>query len=87
MLVEVANLDELNTIIVVTHDVNAALEVADIVWLLGRDRDPAGAPIPGAHIQETYDLMSCGLAWHQGIGSSPRLLEMAAEIRSRFARL
>ncbi|HVR09524.1 MAG TPA: ATP-binding cassette domain-containing protein [Thermoanaerobaculia bacterium] len=84
MLVEVANLDELNTVIVVTHDINAALEVADVVWLLGRDRDPAGAPVPGARIQETYDLMECGLAWHKGIGSSPRLLEMAAKIRSRF---
>ncbi|HEV3456790.1 MAG TPA: ATP-binding cassette domain-containing protein [Thermoanaerobaculia bacterium] len=87
MLVEVANLDELNTVIVVTHDINAALEVADVVWLLGRDRDPAGAAVPGARIQETYDLMECGLAWHKGIGSSPRLLEMAAKIRARFALL
>jgi len=87
MLVEVANLDELNTIIVVTHDIAAALEVADTVWLLGRDRDAAGAPIPGARIQGTYDLMACGLAWHQGIACSPRLLEMAAEIRSRFGKL
>jgi NitT/TauT family transport system ATP-binding protein len=87
MLTEVVNLDELNTIIIVTHDVTAALEVADTVWLLGRDRDAAGAPIPGARIQATYDLMACGLAWHRGIGSSPRLLEMAAEIRGRFAKL
>ena len=87
MLTEVANLDELNTIIVVTHDIAAALEVADIVWLLGRDHDAAGAAIPGARIQGTYDLMQCGLAWHKGISSSPRLLEMAAEIRARFARL
>ncbi|MBV8202868.1 MAG: ABC transporter ATP-binding protein, partial [Acidobacteria bacterium] len=80
MLVEVANLDELNTVIVVTHDITAALEVADVVWLLGRDRDSSGAPLPGARIQDSYDLMECGLAWHKGIGSSPRLLEMAAKI-------
>jgi NitT/TauT family transport system ATP-binding protein len=87
MLTEVVNLDELNTIIIVTHDITAALEVADTVWLLGRDRDAAGAAIPGARIQATYDLMECGLAWHPGIGSSPRLLEMAAEIRGRFGKL
>jgi NitT/TauT family transport system ATP-binding protein len=87
MLVEAANLDELNTFIIVTHDIAAALEVADTVWLLGRDRDATGAPIPGARIQGTYDLMTCGLAWHKGIGSSPQLLAMAAEIRSRFGRL
>ena len=87
MLTEVANLDELNTIIVVTHDINAALEVADTVWLLGRDRDAAGKAIPGARVQGTYDLMECGLAWRQGIGALPQLLEMAAEIRGRFASL
>jgi NitT/TauT family transport system ATP-binding protein len=87
MLVEVANMDELNTIIVVTHDVAAALEVADLVWLMGREYDAAGARIPGARIVATYDLMECGLAWHENIGSSPKLLEMAAEIRGRFARL
>ena len=87
MLVEVANLDELNTIIVITHDIAAALEVAETVWLLGRDHRADGTPVPGARIQGTYDLMACGLAWHKGIGSSPRLLEMVAEIRSRFSRL
>jgi NitT/TauT family transport system ATP-binding protein len=87
MLVEVANLDELNTVIIVTHDIAAALEVADVVWLLGRDRDAAGMPVAGARVQETYDLMACGLAWHKDVGNSPRLIEMAADIRSRFARL
>jgi polar amino acid transport system ATP-binding protein/sulfate transport system ATP-binding protein len=87
MLTEVANLDELNTIVVVTHDINAALEVADTVWLLGRDHDAEGKAIPGARIQGTYDLMECGLAWRQGIGALPQLLEMAAEIRGRFASL
>ena len=87
MLVEVANMDELNTIIVVTHDIAAALEVADLVWLMGREYDAAGTRIPGARIVATYDLMECGLAWHEGIGCAPKLLEMAAEIRGRFARL
>ena len=39
LVAKVANTHELNTIIVVTHDLAAALEVADVVWLLGRDRD------------------------------------------------
>src|SRR5207237_4762769 len=51
---EIACLDELNTIIVVTHDVTAAATVADHLWLMGRDRDPGGNFIPRARIQETY---------------------------------
>ena len=38
LIAEVAHSDELNTIIVVTHDIVAALEVADTIWLMGRDR-------------------------------------------------
>ncbi|MDP9122853.1 MAG: ATP-binding cassette domain-containing protein [Acidobacteriota bacterium] len=87
MLSEVACLDELNTIVVVTHDIAAALEVADTIWLLGRDRDTAGRVIPGARIQATYDLMARGLAWHHGISSTPPFLELLGEIRARFPSL
>jgi NitT/TauT family transport system ATP-binding protein len=87
MLSEVANLDELNTVVVVTHDIAAALEVADTIWLMGRDRDGEGRIIPGARIQEVYDLMACDLAWHHGISATPRFLEMLGEIRARYATL
>src|SRR5256884_4871141 len=50
---EIACLDELNTIIVVTHDVTAAASVADHIWLMGRDRDERGTIIPAARIHET----------------------------------
>ena len=48
LVTEVANLDELNTIIVVTHNIEAAMQVADTVIILGRDRNEAGEPTPGA---------------------------------------
>ena len=67
LVTEVANLHELNTIIVVTHDISAAIQVADTLWLLGRDRDAKGQIIPGARIQGTYNLIERGLAWRKGI--------------------
>ena len=82
-----ANADELNTIIVVTHDLAAALAVSDFVWLLGRDRDEAGHVVPGARVQETYDLVARGLAWHEDIGQHPEYLALLGEIRARFPRL
>ena len=46
MIAEVAHTAENNTIIVVTHDIVAALAVSDTIWLLGRDRDAAGQRHP-----------------------------------------
>ncbi len=84
---EVASLHEFNTIIVVTHDISAALEVSDTLWLLGRDRDAAGNMIPGARVQTTYNLIERGLAWRRGIAETPEFLAVRREVRSRFPSL
>jgi ABC-type nitrate/sulfonate/bicarbonate transport system ATPase subunit len=84
---EIACLDELNTIIVVTHDVTAAATVADHLWLMGRDRDAGGNIIPGARIQETYDLIDRDLCWHPGITNSTAFLEFVREVKERFQTL
>jgi polar amino acid transport system ATP-binding protein/sulfate transport system ATP-binding protein len=84
---EIACLDELNTIIVVTHDVTAAATVADHLWLMGRDRDAGGSIVPGARIQETYDLIERDLCWHPGIANSPKFLEFVREVKERFQTL
>jgi polar amino acid transport system ATP-binding protein/sulfate transport system ATP-binding protein len=87
LITEVASLHELNTIIVVTHDVAAAVEVADTIWLMGRDRDPSGRVIPGAKIQGAYNLIERGLAWRKGINTTPEFMDLLREILSRFPHL
>ncbi|MFL6259287.1 MAG: ABC transporter ATP-binding protein [Thermoanaerobaculia bacterium] len=87
LLNEVACISELNTIIVVTHDIAAALEVADTIWLMGRDRDKDGNVIPGARIQESYNLIERGLAWRDGIAATPEFVATMREIRARFPSL
>jgi NitT/TauT family transport system ATP-binding protein len=87
LLSEVAGLHELNTLVVVTHDISAAVEVSDVIYLLGRDRDADGKIIPGAKIQAEIDLMARGLAWRDGIATTPEALEAVREIRLRFANL
>jgi ABC-type nitrate/sulfonate/bicarbonate transport system ATPase subunit len=84
---EIASLDELNTIIVVTHDVTAAASVSDHLWLMGRDHDEQGNIIPGARIQETYDLIERDLCWHPGITNSSAFLEFVREVKDRFNTL
>ena len=87
LITEVASLHELNTIIVVTHDVAAAIEVSDTIWLMGRDRDATGKIIPGARIQGTYNLIERGLAWRKGITTTPEFTDLLREILARFPDL
>jgi polar amino acid transport system ATP-binding protein/sulfate transport system ATP-binding protein len=87
LISEVANSDELNTVIVVTHDIPAAVTVADTLWLLGRDRDEHGGIIPGARVKKTYNLAEMDLAWRQGISETKEFMEVVREIRGVFPSL
>ena len=83
VITEVASLDELNTILIVTHDIEAVLRVADTLHLVGCDRDVDGRRVPGARIQDSYDLASLGLVGATGVGAG----DLAHELRARFAEL
>ena len=86
-LVDVSTTHELNTIIVVTHDIESAIRISDTLWLLGRNRDASGKPVGGAAIQEIHDLAGAGLAWDPDIESRPEFRELAAALKARFATL
>ena len=87
LLIEVSRRHEENTVILVTHDVSAAVAVCDTIWLMGRDREPNGAIIPGARIVETIDLIDLDLAWHPDIRSRPGFHELVDQIKARFHTL
>jgi NitT/TauT family transport system ATP-binding protein len=87
LITEVANADELNTVVVVTHDISAAAEVSDTIWLLGRDRDEKGNVIPGARIKATYNLIERDLAWTPGITETKEFADVVREIRGVFPTL
>ncbi len=84
---EMAQTDELKTFIVVTHDIDSAVSVCDSLWLLGRDRDANGDPIPGARIQHTIDLAARGLAWRENIREMPGFVATVNEVRQLFKSL
>jgi polar amino acid transport system ATP-binding protein/sulfate transport system ATP-binding protein len=87
LVTEVSNLHELNTIIVVTHNIEAGLRVADTAILLGRDRNADGTAIPGARVQATYDLIEMGLMWHPEIDQQPAFSELVREVKAKFKEL
>lgn len=84
LITRVANMDTLNTIIVVTHDVTEGMAVADHVWLMGQEQDASGAYLPGARIVETIDLAAQGICWRPDIYSHPAFLAEVARVKARF---
>lgn len=86
-ILKVSTADELNTTIVVTHDIEASICIADTIWLLGRDVDSHGNRIPGARIKYKYDLIGRGIAWHSNIDQSPEFFELSKELKQRFTEL
>jgi NitT/TauT family transport system ATP-binding protein len=86
LISELTSRDEQLTIVLVTHDICAALAVADTLWLLGREREPDGAS-RGARILHTVDLMERGLAWHPDVTHAPAFAATKREVEERFASL
>jgi polar amino acid transport system ATP-binding protein/sulfate transport system ATP-binding protein len=87
LLLEVAHMDEYNTIVVVTHDIRSAMVVSDTLLMLGRDRDAKGEVVSGARIQHTYDLVAEGLAWRPELEHDQRFRALEREVKERFRSL
>jgi len=87
MLVEISNMDEYNTIIIVSHDIVSTAAIADTLWLMGRDRDAQNNPIPGAKIKYSYNLVENGLAWQKNIETTPEFINLVADVKQRYATL
>src|SRR5918993_643652 len=81
LIARTANEHSRNTFVIVTHDVTSALIVSDTVYLLGRERDEKGNPVPGARVMKQYDLFSEGLAYQPHIEDLPRFSEIRKEIK------
>ena len=82
-----ASLNSRNTFIIVTHDITAAVSIADHIWLLGNDYDAQRNMIPGAKIMQTYDLLARGLCYEPGSITNPVFMDTVREIKERFRTL
>jgi ABC-type nitrate/sulfonate/bicarbonate transport system ATPase subunit len=89
LISETTNTHEHNTVIVVTHELDAAVSICDTIWFMGRDRDEHGNLIPGARIKDehTLCLLDRGLAWRPDIRTLPAFQETLAEMFTVFRTL
>ncbi len=87
LIAKVSDMDDLNTIIVVTHDVTAAASVADHLWLMGHDQGGDGSVPAGSRIQKQYNLIDRDLCWQPGIITTARFTDFVREVKEEFRRL
>lgn len=87
LLREVTQLDELNTVILISHDIVATTALADTLLVIGRETLPDGTTRPGATIRHRYDLVKMGLAWRENVERDPEFIALVAELRSLFDTL
>jgi ABC-type nitrate/sulfonate/bicarbonate transport system ATPase subunit len=87
-IVKIANLDELNTIIIISHDYVSAAAISEVMWFLGLDYDDKGNPIPGSTIKYEEDLMEKGIAWqYPEIFDEQDFMDFSKKVRKVFATL
>jgi ABC-type nitrate/sulfonate/bicarbonate transport system ATPase subunit len=84
LITRIAAAHERNSIVITTHDISAALAIADTVDVLGRERDVNGAIIPGARVLYRYNLMDMGITWRPENHLLPQFSELEREIKARF---
>lgn len=81
LIADIAQLDELMTIIIVSHDIEPTLSIADTVWLMGKTKDGP------ATVVESINLMEKDLCWRKDIRSDRTFQELVFEVEKRFGTL
>lgn len=87
LIAEIATSHELNTVIIVSHDIVSTAAISDTIWLMGRDRDTDGNALPGSYIKHTFNLIQRNLAWRPDIRKQPAFNQLINEIRDLFQTL
>lgn len=88
VILKIASLDELNTVIIVSHDITNTVAISTNLWILGYDYDENGNPLPGARIKHEEDLMDQGIAWnYPNVYDLPEFQLLVRNIKAAFKTL
>jgi ABC-type nitrate/sulfonate/bicarbonate transport system ATPase subunit len=79
LLVRVSTLHELNTLVIVSHDVENSLAISDTAFILAREKD-----LEGATITETIDLIELGFAWNPAIRENQHFQHLVSQIKHKI---
>jgi ABC-type nitrate/sulfonate/bicarbonate transport system ATPase subunit len=79
LLLKISTMDELNTLVIISHDVENALAISDTAHILAREPRKEGATIT-----ETLDLMKMGFAWNPQIRQEEGFQDLVAQIKHKI---
>ena len=78
LIQQVSNIHTDQVVLVITHDIQVAVQIADRILFLEQRADGSGA-----HIAEEYDLMQRGIAWRPDNTLLPEYVKLVHEIQVR----
>jgi ABC-type nitrate/sulfonate/bicarbonate transport system ATPase subunit len=76
LLIRVSCLNEYNTLLVVSHDIESALAIADTVWVLAKEEGKEGATIT-----KVLDLKAMGFAWDPDIRKRTEFQQFICDVK------
>jgi ABC-type nitrate/sulfonate/bicarbonate transport system ATPase subunit len=79
LLVSISLLHEMNTLVIVSHDIESAMAISDSAFILACEKDK-----PGATITEKVDLIEMGFAWQPELKKNKDFLEYVAQMKYRM---
>lgn len=79
LLIKISTLDELNTLIIVSHDIENTLAISDTAFIMANQPNKAGATIT-----EKLDLIEMGFAWNKDIKADHKFQEMVGQMKFKI---
>ncbi len=73
---KITAINEINTIIFSTHDIDLAVELADQIYIIGYEQNTSGQFVPGGTLVGYYDLKKLNLAWQDFSAGHKELVDM-----------
>ncbi len=79
LLISISTLNELNTLVIVSHDIENSMAISDTAFILANQEGHEGATIT-----ETIDLMHLGFAWNPEIKKNKDFQELVSQMKFRI---
>jgi ABC-type nitrate/sulfonate/bicarbonate transport system ATPase subunit len=79
LLVTISTINELNTLIIISHDIENSLAISDTAFILANQEGHQGSTIT-----ETIDLMQMGFSWNPEIKKNKDFQELISQMKFRI---
>ncbi len=79
LLLKISTLDELNTLIVVSHDIENTLAISDTAFIMANQPNKQGATIT-----EKLDLIEMGFAWEKDIKKEHKFQDLVNDMKFKI---